>query len=34
MAETYDVVISSPSPNYDFFAHRMMEHCGQMGLSF
>lgn len=34
MGETYDVVISSPFPNYDFFAHRMMELCGQMGLTF
>ena len=34
MPETYDVVISSPFPNYDFFSQRMMELCGQMGLSF
>ncbi len=34
MPETYDVVISSPFSNYDFFSERMMELCGQMGLSF
>ena len=34
MTETYDVVISSPFPNYDFFSQRMMELCGQTGLSF
>ena len=34
MPETYDVVISSPFSNYDFFAQRMMELCGQMGLTF
>ena len=34
MPETYDVVISSPFTNYDFFSHRMMELCGQMGLTF
>ena len=34
MPETYDVVISSPFPNYDFFSQRMMELCGQMGLTF
>jgi hypothetical protein len=34
MPQTYDVVISSPSPNYDFAARRMMELCGQMGLTF
>jgi len=34
MPENYDVVISSPFPNYDFFAHRMMDLCGQMGLTF
>lgn len=34
MPQTYDVVISSPFPNYDFFARRMMELCGQMGLTF
>jgi len=32
--ETYDIVVSSPFPNYDFFAHRMMEQCGQMNLTF
>ena len=34
MAVTYDVAISSPFSNYEFFAHRMMELCGQMGLTF
>jgi hypothetical protein len=34
MTETYDVVIASPFPNYDFFAHRMMDLCGQMGMTF
>lgn len=34
MTETYDVVISSPFPNYEFFAHRMMDLCGQMGMTF
>jgi hypothetical protein len=30
----YDVVLSSPFPNYDFFAHRMRELCGQLNLTF
>jgi hypothetical protein len=34
MAQTYDVVISSPFPNYEYFAHRMMDLCGQMGMTF
>jgi hypothetical protein len=34
VTQTYDVVISTPFPHYDFFARRMMELCGQMGLSF
>lgn len=34
MPETYDVVVSSPFPHYDFFSRRMMELCGQMGLTF
>ena len=34
MAEPYDIVLSSPFSNYDFFAHKMRELCGQMGLSF
>ena len=34
MPVSYDVVISSPFSNYEFFAHRMMELCGQMGLTF
>jgi hypothetical protein len=34
MATYYDMVLSSPFPNYDFFAHRMRELCGQLNLSF
>jgi glutathione synthase/RimK-type ligase-like ATP-grasp enzyme len=34
MKETYDIVLSSPFSNYDFFAHKLRELCGQMGLSF
>ncbi len=34
MPKAYDIVISSPFSNYDFFAHRMMELCGQMNLTF
>jgi hypothetical protein len=30
----YDLVLSSPFPNYDFFAHRMRELCGQLNLTF
>ena len=30
----YDIVLSSPFHNYDFFAHRMRELCGQLGLTF
>ncbi|MFC1958072.1 RimK family alpha-L-glutamate ligase [Chloroflexota bacterium] len=30
----YDIVLSSPFSNYDFFAHRLRELCGQMGLTF
>ena len=30
----YDFVLSSPFPNYDFFAHRMRELCGQLNLTF
>ena len=33
-AKTYDMVLSSPFTNYDFFAHRLRELCGQMGLTF
>lgn len=33
-AATYDMVLSSPFSNYDFFAHKLRELCGQMGLSF
>jgi len=32
--ETYDFVLSSPFPNYDFFAHRMRELCGQLNHTF
>ena len=28
--KTYDIVLSSPFSNYDFFAHKMRELCGQM----
>ncbi len=34
MAEPYDVVVSSPFANYDYFAHRMRELCGRWSLSF
>ena len=34
MAVTYDIVLASPFHNYDFFAHRMRELCGQLGLTF
>ena len=34
MPVTYDIVISSPFSNYNYFSDRMMELCGQMGLSF
>ena len=34
MPATYDIVLSSPFHNYDYFAHRMRELCGQMGLTF
>lgn len=30
----YDIVLSTPFPNYDFFAHRMRELCGQLHLTF
>jgi hypothetical protein len=30
----YDIVLSSPFSNYDFFAHKLRELCGQMSLSF
>ncbi|MFC2021322.1 hypothetical protein ACFLU1_06045 [Chloroflexota bacterium] len=33
-AKVYDIVLSSPFSNYDFFAHRLRELCGQMGLTF
>ena len=34
MAVAYDIVLSSPFPNYDFFALRMQELCGQLNLTF
>jgi hypothetical protein len=34
MPVNYDFVLSSPFPNYDFFAHRMRELCGQLNLTF
>ena len=34
MAVTYDIVLASPFHNYDFFAHKMRELCGQLGLTF
>ncbi len=34
MTEYYDIVLSSPFPNYHFFAHKMRELCGQQNLSF
>ncbi|NJN39690.1 MAG: hypothetical protein HC807_00820 [Gammaproteobacteria bacterium] len=34
MPVNYDIVVSSPFPNYDFFSHRMMEQCGQMNLTY
>lgn len=34
MAETYDIVLSTPFPNYDFFAHKLRELCGQMNLTY
>ncbi|HEY41963.1 MAG TPA: hypothetical protein G4O18_08955 [Dehalococcoidia bacterium] len=32
--KTYDFVLSSPFSNYDFFAHRMREMCGQLNHTF
>ena len=32
--KSYDFVLSSPFPNYDFFAHRMRELCGQLNHTF
>ena len=34
MAIAYDIVLSSPFPNYHFFAQRMRELCGQLNLTF
>ena len=34
MAVAYDIVLSTPFPNYHFFAHRMRELCGQLNLTF
>ena len=32
--KVYDFVLSSPFSNYDFFAHRMRELCGQLNHTF
>jgi len=32
--EPYDIVVSSPYSNYDFFSHKMRELCGQWSLTF
>ena len=32
--KTYDFVLASPFSNYDFFAHRMRELCGQLNHTF
>ena len=32
--KNYDFVLSSTFPNYDFFAHRMRELCGQLNHTF
>ena len=32
-SKTYDIVLSSPFSNYDFFAHRLRELCGQMNVN-
>jgi len=32
--EPYDIVVSSPYSNYDFFTHKMQELCGQWSLTF
>ena len=34
MAESYDIVLATPFPNYNFFAHKMRELCGQNNLTF
>jgi hypothetical protein len=34
MPQAYDIVVASPFANYDFFAHKMRELCGQWSLSF
>jgi hypothetical protein len=34
MTEPYDIVVASPFANYDFFAHKMRELCGQWSLTF
>ena len=34
MTESYDIVVASPFANYDFFAHKMQELCGQWSLGF
>ena len=34
MPESYDIVLATPFPNYNFFAHKMRELCGQHNLTF
>ena len=34
MSETYDVVLATPFSNYNFFAHKLRELCGQNNLTF
>ena len=34
MSESYDIVLATPFPNYNFFAHKMRELCGQNNLTF
>ena len=34
MTETYDIVLATPFPNYNFFAHKLRELCGQNNLTF
>lgn len=34
MKKVYDIVLSSPFSNYDFFTHKLRELCGQMSISF
>ena len=34
MSGNYDIVVSSPFANYNYFAHKMRELCGQWSISF